>query len=132
MRHSMVVLIALSLAPIVGATGQRHTDLATRFPPALPSRFEPLAAPSDATPMLLWRAPLPAQPAFSTAVTSPGGAKKGALIGGGIGLGVGVLGGILANAVCTDLGEDPCPEAIPLFGIGGALLGAGIGALIGQ
>lgn len=78
MPHSTVVLIALSLAPIVGATGQRHTDLATRFPPAPPpSRFTPFAEPSDANPLLRRRPPLPAQPTLSAAVTSPGGAKKG-------------------------------------------------------
>jgi len=58
--------------------------------------------------------------------------KNGAIIGSLIGL----LGGLGTAAVCTwQFGfgspvRDPCPEAIPIGLLGGAALGAGIGAVV--
>jgi hypothetical protein len=57
--------------------------------------------------------------------------KTGAIVGGIAGAGFGVFVGLLANALCEDAtdceGTTPYAIAIPLFGGGGALLGAAIG-----
>ncbi len=57
--------------------------------------------------------------------------KSGAIIGGIAGVGFGVLVGILVSGFCeTDScrGIEPYALAIPLFGGGGALLGAALGS----
>jgi hypothetical protein len=59
-------------------------------------------------------------------------ARTGALVGAIPGALAGVTLGVIANNVgCRD-GGDPCPEAVPLLGLGGAAAGALVGALIGS
>ena len=59
--------------------------------------------------------------------------KTGALVGGVAGIGFGILVGYVVTHVCDAAdcdGSGPYAVAIPLFGGGGALLGAAIGAAI--
>ena len=59
--------------------------------------------------------------------------KTGALVGGIVGVGFGIFVGYVVTHVCDSAdcdGSGPYAVAIPLFGGGGALLGAAIGAAI--
>jgi hypothetical protein len=58
--------------------------------------------------------------------------RNGAIIGAVPGGVFGLLVGWAATEFCTDEGGDPCPEAVPLLGLGGAAAGALLGALIGS
>jgi hypothetical protein len=59
-------------------------------------------------------------------------AKKGAIIGGTSLAVAGVALGIFVNGVACEPDGNPCPEAIPVLGLGGAAAGALLGALIGS